>query len=302
MKAAWALALAYWVATSLGHLEFSLWLVRGRAGATGDYSYGTYFPYALALLAAAFAAWWVDRARRQPAAIAPVALWWALWGGCVVLADRTLTYSIYEYAHYPQYALLAVLVGRALDPGRVHWRPARVLFWTTLLGMGDELLQYLWIAKGYGFYLDFNDFVVNLLAGAAGVMLYYGFGPAPAHARLGLQRPEWTALAVLAGTLVLGFASGLVALSPAAGVLVAPGGYDSGTWFLQRADSWYGSWQESRHTGAYLVLPPWAGALLLASGGALFGRYAPRAAAFKSGAGPAPASPSPGSARSRLRA
>ena len=54
----------------------------------------------------------------------------------------------------------------------------KVLFWATLLGMVDEVQQYVWIASSYGEYLDFNDFVSNVLGAAAGVLIYYGFEPA----------------------------------------------------------------------------------------------------------------------------
>ena len=47
-RRAWALALAYSVAVSLLHLEFSLWLVKTRVDASGAvYSHRTYFPYVL---------------------------------------------------------------------------------------------------------------------------------------------------------------------------------------------------------------------------------------------------------------
>src|SRR6478736_5754879 len=184
-RRAWALALAYSVTVSLLHLEFSLWLVKTRVNASGAvYSHRTYFPYVLGAVVVAVLALWIARAVRHPRTLPSVALWWSLWLACLWLADRFMTYSLYEFSHYPQYAILGVLVARAMDPQRTRWCTGRILFWTTLLGMADELLQYLWIARSYGNYLDFNDFLVNLVAGAAGVMLYYGSAPAPQRREL----------------------------------------------------------------------------------------------------------------------
>ena len=48
------------------------------------------------------------------------------------------------------------------------------LFLTVLAGVLDELLQYVW-APEYTKYLDFNDFVLNLLGGLFGILLYLTF-------------------------------------------------------------------------------------------------------------------------------
>jgi hypothetical protein len=67
------------------------------------------------------------------------AAFWLLWLASVALVDNYLIFSISESAHYPEYALLAWLVARAMDPKRRLWYTGRVLFRTTLLGMGNEL-------------------------------------------------------------------------------------------------------------------------------------------------------------------
>lgn len=279
---AWALALSYAAVVSLLHLEFSLWLVKTRVDASGaTYSHRTWFPYVLGAIVVALLVLWIARAVRHPRTLPSVIGWWSLWLACLWLADRFMTYSIYEFSHYPQYALLAVLVGRAMDPRRTRWCTGRILFWTTLLGMADELLQYLWIARSYGNYLDFNDFVVNLVAGAAGVMLYYGAAPAPRERELRLRSPEWWAIGVVTALFALGFASGWMHLSPPPGLTVPPGGLladgPAAGWYVQRDDFWFYSWTEGRHHGDYFVLGPLAGLSLLVLGGLLFGRYAPRA-------------------------
>jgi hypothetical protein len=49
------------------------------------------------------------------------AAFWLLWLGSVALIDDYLIFSINESAHYPEYAQLARLVARAMDPQRRLW-------------------------------------------------------------------------------------------------------------------------------------------------------------------------------------
>jgi hypothetical protein len=289
---AWWLVAVYFVATSLGHLEFSLWLVRQRTWADATFAFKDAMPW-LAIGGGMLLFFWIAaQMRKHREAALVMGGFWLVWGLSVALNDRFLTYSVNEYAHYPQYALLAWLVARALDPARQHWWPGRVIFWTALLGALDELQQYLWIAPSYGHYLDFNDFVVNLIAAAAGTMLYYtraGDRPAPLLALLPARtfRCGWAvgALAGLGLFVALAFALGLVAISPPPGAALPPGGWvpsehDFGTLYLQRASFWYQSWQPGVHRERYFVLTPWAGLLVMAASGAVYTALL-HAAAFK---------------------
>src|SRR5512140_1252808 len=169
----WALTLAYYVGCCLMHLQFSLWLVRQRDTLLGRLAYADAMPGLVIGGAAALLLWLVIRVRNGARPRLTIAFW-LLWLAAAALIDHYLIFSINEYAHYPEYALLAWLVARAMDPQRSRWYVGRVLFWTILLGMGDELLQYLWITTSYSEYLDFNDFVTNAVAAAAGMLLYYG--------------------------------------------------------------------------------------------------------------------------------
>jgi hypothetical protein len=276
---AWLAPVVYFVATSLGHLEFSLWLVRNRTWGGMTFAYKEAVPWLAIGGAIVLSAWIVQRMRARREAAGAMGCFWIGWGACVALNDRFLTYSVNEYAHYPQYALLAWLIGRALDPGRQRWVPGQVIFWTTFLGMLDEVQQYLWIAPSYGHYLDFNDFLVNLIAAAAGTMLHYS-GASAGAARRGVcaAAQRWWAFGVAAGiglSIALAFAVGLLAISPPDGASLPPGGWvpsehGLGTLYLQRASFWYQSWQPGVHRDRYLVLPPWAGMLLMAALGAAF--------------------------------
>lgn len=276
---AWLAPVVYFVATSLGHLEFSLWLVRNRTWGGMTFAYKEAVPWLAIGGAMVLFAWIVLRMRARREAASAMGCFWVSWGACVALNDRFLTYSVNEYAHYPQYALLAWLIGRALDPGRQRWVPGQVIFWTTFLGMLDEVQQYLWIAPSYGHYLDFNDFLVNLIAAAAGTMLHYSGASAGAERRsVHTAAPRWWAFGVAAAIglcIALAFAVGLLVFSPPEGASLPPGGWvpaehGLGTLYLQRASYWYQSWQPGVHRDRYLVLPPWAGMLLMVAVGAAF--------------------------------
>jgi len=175
----WALvALVTWLALALAHLRFSIWLVTPRETPWGLLPLSTWVPHVSLAAASALIASLMWQLRRGPRPWV-TAGFWLLWGVAVVAQDRFLTVSFNEYAHYPQYALIAWLVARAVDPGKVQWPIVRVLFWTTLLGAIDEVMQYLWITASYSDYVDFNDFLVNLVSAAAGVLIYYGAAQSP---------------------------------------------------------------------------------------------------------------------------
>jgi hypothetical protein len=166
-----------------------------------------------------------------------------------------------------------------MDPSRQRWLVGRVIFWTTLMGMGDEVLQYLWITTTYSDYLDFNDFIVNLIAAAAGVLLYYGPAAAKANASHQPIPPAgkpWVELTV-AGSLVLvvliALQTGQLAHTPAD--KIAPGGIArlaDGSWrlYMQRGPSFYGTWLDGKRHGRYFVMPPIPGLLIMLCAGLAF--------------------------------
>ena len=272
----WALALAYYVTACLMHLQFSLWLVRQRQTVLGTLAYSDLMP-AIVIAAGLALVWILARSLRSSTRPALTMGFWLLWLVAVMLIDRTLTFSINEYAHYPQFALLAWLLARAMDPQRIRWRVGRVLFWSTLMGMGDEVLQYLWITTSYSDYLDFNDFLVNLVAACAGLLLYYG--PARVPQPLVIDKKPllecWTA-GVVAALLVLALHTGHLAQTPDR--KIAPGGVvklqdGSRRLYLQRGPAFYGSWQNGNRHGRYFVMPPLPGLLALTVLGLLFSAY-----------------------------
>lgn len=278
-RACWlGIALIYSAATSLAHLEFSLWLVARRSSPFGTYALKDAIPIVGIAAAVALAVWLLHQFRqtRSPwTRLAP----WLLWAACVAGVDHFLTYSVPEYAHYPQYALLAWLLAHALDPGRERLVPGRILFWTTLLGIIDETLQYLWITATYSEYLDFNDFLVNLLGATAGVLLYYGTRGSHASRPLLPARPPRAELAtasLLALCISLALHSERLVITPP--TPVPTGGLMRDTTpqatqrlYLQRTNPpRYASWNAGPHRGRYWILDPLSGLMLLAGTGAAF--------------------------------
>lgn len=268
----WALALAYYVAGCLMHLQFSLWLVRQRLTVLGRLAYSDAMPWLVLAGGCGLALWLAIRIPRS-AHPRMAAAYWLLWLAAIGLIDRYLTYSINECMHYPQYAGLAWLLARALDPQRSGRAFGRVLFWTTLLGAGDELLQYLWITSSYSDYMDFNDVLTNLVAAAAGTMLYYSAGRREPDAGP-TRRPVVEAATAVVLVLVIG--TGLLAgrLVPTPVVKVPPGGIvradDGWRLYMQRGPDFYGGWQPSKRHVRYHVMAPVPGLLVVLAAGLLF--------------------------------
>jgi len=269
----WALvALVTWLALALAHLRFSIWLVTPRETPWGLLPLSTWVPHVSLAAASALIASLMWQLRRGPRPWV-TAGFWLLWGAAVVAQDRFLTFSFNEYAHYPQYALIAWLVARAVDPGKDQWPIVRILFWTTLLGAIDEVMQYLWITASYSDYVDFNDFLVNLVSAAAGVLIYYGAAQSPTKHPVWGLRPEWTATGMIALAVAAGFASGRLAHTPEGrvpngGVLLTGEGP---VLYLQRGPAFYGAWQAGPRHGQYYVLQPWEGLGLMLAAAILFG-------------------------------
>jgi hypothetical protein len=151
----------------------------------------------------------------------------------------------------------------------------RILFWTTSLGILDEINQYVYLCPQYGEYLDFNDFFLNELGAMAGVLLSYGFRERrlfPSTDRAFCRTKEVRLAAVmLCVVLLLVFSDRLKVSAP---YDLPPGGLHrvegSLKLFLERKPGVYGSWQKANPSGRYYVLGPFGGTVLLFSTGVMF--------------------------------
>jgi glycopeptide antibiotics resistance protein len=113
--------------------------------------------------------------------ILTVALIWGIW--------RVFTANNVELVHYPQYipegmALLALTLS-----------PAESMAWIALFGGLDEGFQYWVLSAGKHVPYDFNDIYMDLLGGAAGMLIALVFlrcesrGATPASWKQVLSRP-----------------------------------------------------------------------------------------------------------------
>ncbi len=144
--------------------------------------------------------------RRRLAAfwVLTLALIWGAWGG--------LTANNVELVHYPQYvpegmALLALTLS-----------PAESLAWIAVFGGLDECFQYWDLMGGRPVPYDFNDVYMDLLGGAAGVVLAMALlrcsprGPIPMLWKRIFKRPGVVVILSLTALGILLRACGLMLL------------------------------------------------------------------------------------------
>lgn len=147
---------------SFGHEQVSLWYVAvfnifGRAAMES----GLHVTSLVAAAVTAVFLWRIRRRIRMDAAT--LGLWAALLAG-LVAADIYLVSTNVERVHYPQYAILALLWLPAVGS------PFLALLLASICGVADEFLQYV-LMPHYTKYLDFNDFILNVLGAALGLAL-----------------------------------------------------------------------------------------------------------------------------------
>lgn len=161
----------------------------------------------------------------------------------MVLAYFTIFVLATELIHFPQYALMAIL----LFP--LSWRYGDTLFWATLLGVLDEAYQYFYLAPQRTEYFDFNDVVINFLGAAFGLVFLRSFSaqfPTPAPKR-------WQSDPVLWACMVLSLA-GVVAIS-AGWLVVYPreGLPESAILLVKKIPETF--WSDFHHIRFHIILP-----------------------------------------------
>lgn len=280
-RAFWpAVTAAYALSASLLHLELSKIIIAPVKTPVGSFTpadYSRHLALFLVILTALYALFGLVKGKARIRTIT----YWVLWAGAACAANRFLLFSPNEYAHYPQYALMAILLVLCLDPGLLKWPVGTIIFWGTTIGIADELLQYLFICPSYGNYLDFNDFLLNQLGVAAGLLLVYGFreqktdiGPLlPFYKTWGFR----TVVVVLAAVLVFALWDRLKITPPKN---IPPGGFyetnGKTRFFLERKPGIMGAWNRLPDGRAYYVLSPAQGTFLLFAAGFVFASFDPR--------------------------
>ncbi len=127
----------------------------------------------------------------------------------IVIVYNTLFVLATEAAHFPQYALLAVL----LFPLTMNYQAT--LFWATILGAVDEAYQYFYLNPTATGYFDFNDVITDLLGAVLGLLFLWSFDINPEKpAQSFFRRPAWiTGLGILALGVLLNI-SGVLSFYP----------------------------------------------------------------------------------------
>ena len=89
---------------------------------------------------------------------------WFVTIALMYVVDRFLIVNNIERIHFPQYAVLAMLLALSLKQGTL------IFVVSAFAGMIDEFQQYV-LKPSHTNYLDFNDFVLNILGAALGVLI-----------------------------------------------------------------------------------------------------------------------------------
>jgi len=176
----------------------------------------------------------------------------ALIAVLLVLSFRYLMVYNIEAIHFVEYMLVAMLLFPVL---RSY---GETVFWVTILGILDEIFQYLFLTPNFE-YFDFNDITLNLLGAGAGVVMVFIL----LKNSFEIRRIKWNrspAILTGSGLLIIFFIlllSGKMTINPSD----APG---SENWFsLNRAIMPDEFWTEAYPGRRFHILRPIEGIILM---------------------------------------
>ena len=261
------LALSCWLAMAAPHRLVADAVAKGFEAPWGFLVPARYAGAVIGCSIAALLAYLLAHAFRGQGRLPTLGLW-TLWLALAFACQQVLVTAPAEAIHYPQYALVAVLLAHALDPTRQRvWLTEPVLAGAAL-SLVDEGLQYLLLMDGPA-YFDFNDLALNQLGGLAGLLLYYGF---PAAAPRSADQRRWrvrllAGYAIAAAIVCVLLASGVLALRPEAPIALDDlwSTADGPRLFLQREPDAHAGFRASRSGDDYYVLGPFGWLITLAA-------------------------------------
>ncbi|MCX6170103.1 MAG: hypothetical protein NTX65_12220 [Ignavibacteriales bacterium] len=186
----------------------------------------------------------------------------------VFLSFRYLITAPIEIVHYPQYAILSFLIAKSVDPSKKKFLLGRILFWVTILGIIDEMDQYFYLTKQFTQYLDFNDFSLNTVGAAIGLMTYYGFADFEETKIIFskiFNSLEIRITIIFFTVFFILIVVGIIVKSPPKEVTSADiiNSHESFKIFLERIPGKVGSWQERDLGGYFYTLSYLSGSLLI---------------------------------------
>ena len=168
---------------------------------------------------------------------------------CAVFFFTLLCMNI-EAIHFPQYAILAVLIFALTSSF------AQTIVWATLAALLDEGYQYLVLYPDRRIYMDFNDVILNTLGAGFGLVTLYAFGVTSETTVCGGQpRRFWRSKAAIATALVIVTAISLYAVGRLH--VLAPKGSQGWGLVLRRAEPPATFWSHISWGKTFHEVLPW---------------------------------------------
>ena len=144
-----------------------------------------------------------------------------------IIISKTLFVINIEMVHFPQYAILAIL----LLPLCGDMFQALII--ATLAGGIDEAYQYFILAPDDTGYYDFNDVVTNLVGAAIGIIYARAVGWAQIKSRQFIGSPAFYMLILITSILLLLRSLNILTIYPSAGGVVSLVVYQPPTFWSQ---------------------------------------------------------------------
>jgi len=188
---------------------------------------------------------------------------WAFLLFSMVVVDRTLIINNIERIHYPQYALMSILLGLTIR------NESLLLLAASFAGLADEVLQFAMNPEKTA-YLDFNDIVLNILGAAFGTALVMAFRKREKQEpseyemrfRLGLS---FSALTIVAIVLLADFTGRIIPVAEAGTKRSVIGSFDGKLSLILAFEQHPQFWEQSDYGKVFHVLSPWEGVILAGS-------------------------------------
>ena len=265
---AWlTIALSFWVANVVLHLDFSNWLTaqyQTSSGVVMPLNYKTEATVSTLVILVSLLCWQGYKGTNQKLTL----MFWSIW---IFISYAIMSFLIttnVELIHFLQYGALYYLLAIAIDGDRATWPLVTLMLITLAFGIVDELNQYFFLTPSNSVHMDFNDFMLNLQGAAGGMLFFYGF-KLPDHQRKSRHGRLLTSVicfyAICAIATVIFMWKGTLVYMPDHSV--PPGGVeyagDSIRVYLQREPNLLGSWNTSFSGGQYYIMSAVEGISLL---------------------------------------
>lgn len=128
--------------------------------------------------------------------------------GLSVLVMKYLFVINIETVHFPQYALLAILLFPLIG------NYTGTMIWSTLFGVLDEAYQYFYLAPKDTFYFDFNDVITDIVGTVFGLLLLRSIGIREKSSFLLKKSTIWYGIGLLISVVLLTHVLGLLSIYP----------------------------------------------------------------------------------------